>query len=329
MKARSILVRGGHEFLRLGAGLGLALVLGFFSPHRAISQEPRIITSVDTTVVTLGDRITFRVDVDHSADAEVAWPDSLDLSPFQVVGARLAPPRTAGDAARSSMTLTLTVFELGDLELPSFDVEVLGPGGEGTTLSTNPYGIQVVSVGLDEGGDIRNVRGPLSIPLSPLRIFLVALVVVLVAAIVVWVSKRMKPGELEGSGTMPAEHYRPPHEVALEQLDRLDSSPMLERGEVKEFHIRVSEIIRTYIEGRFQVPALEMTTFDTVDGMDRAGVDPNLIDRFREFLDRCDLVKFAKHRPPSEVCQETLALGRELVETTIPKATVVEEEEGV
>jgi hypothetical protein len=225
------------------------------------------------------------------------------------------------------LVVTLSAFELGELELPSLEVEVLGPGQESTRLTTNPYGIRVVSVGLDEGGDIRDVRGPLSIPLDPLRAFLVGLVIVLAAALIFWLSRRMKPGEAEASGTLPAEHYRPPHEIALEELKRLAASPLLESGQVKEFHIRVSEILRTYVEGRFQVPALEMTTFDTIAGMEGAGIDGAITDRFREFLHRCDMVKFAKHRPPAELCRETLTLGRELVETTIPTTVTVAEED--
>jgi hypothetical protein len=278
-------------------------------------------------VVTIGDRITFRVEVDHAPDAQIAWPDSVDLAPFQILEARVVPPRPAGEATRSGLVLTLSVFELGELELPSFDVEVLRPGQESTRLSTNPYGIRVVSVGLDESGDIRDVRGPLSIPLDPLRAFLIAMVVILSAALLFWLSRRMKPGEAEASGTLPAEHYRPPHEIALEELDRLAASPLLESGEVKEFHIRVSEILRTYVEGRFQVPALEMTTFDTVAGMEGAGIDGVITGRFREFLHRCDMVKFAKHRPPADICHETLTLGRELVEATIPEAVSVAEED--
>lgn len=329
MRVEGIRVQRELARLRVSAIFAVALLSPFLRPFVAASQGPRVLTSVDTTVITIGDRITFQVQVDHAPDAQVAWPDSLDLSPFQVLEARPSPSRVTGDGARSALTLILTAFELGELELPGFDIEILGPAEESTILSTNPYGIQVVSVGLDEGGDIRDVRGPLSIPIDPLRIFLIALVVVLAAAFLLWVSRRMRPGEMEASGTMPAEQYRPPHEVALEELERLAGSPLLERGEVKEFHIRVSEILRTYVEGRFRVPALEMTTFDTIAGMEREGIDASVTGRFRDFLHRCDMVKFAKHRPPEEICQETLALGRSLVETTIPKAAAVATGDGV
>ncbi len=46
----------------------------------------------------------------------------------------------------------MVAFELGDLEIPSFDIGVVAPDGSEITLSTDPYLITVQSVGLDEGG---------------------------------------------------------------------------------------------------------------------------------------------------------------------------------
>ena len=114
------------------------------------AQETRLHMSVDTSVVSVGDRITLTVLVDHHPDARLAWPDSLNLAPFEVLGAQVAPPLSQGETTRSSLVLVLAAFELGDLEIPSFDIQVTGPAGETTTLPTDRYGIQVLTVGLDE-----------------------------------------------------------------------------------------------------------------------------------------------------------------------------------
>jgi hypothetical protein len=256
--------------------------------------------------------------VDHAPDARVAWPDSLELGPFQVLEAGLLPPAAQGELTRSTAVLVLTAFELGDLEIPSFEVEVVGPGEGITTLDTNPFGIRVESVGLDESGDIRELKGPLWIPVNAGRVALWGLAL-LAAGVLAWLlyrrlRRRQAPEDFRGSG--PALPYRPPHEVALEALAELESSPLLERGEVKEYHIRVSDILRSYVEGRWQVPALEMTTRDITSGLTREGVAVSVVDEFRRFLDRCDMVKFAKHRPDDDSSLEVLSVGRRLVEET-------------
>jgi hypothetical protein len=288
------------------------------SPPQA--QGPRLQTEVDTTLVTVGDPITLLVSVEHAPGTRVAWPDSLELGPFEILGARASGPIARDDVSVSSLTLTLAAYELGELEIPSFQVAVVGPQGDSTLLSSDRFGIRVESVGLDEGGDIRGLKGPLGIPLSPVRIALWALALLLAGALALAAYRRRRRKGEQPQGRIPAAPPRPPHEVALEALARLEASPLLERGEVKEYHIRVSDILRTYVEGRFRVPALEMTTRDILSGLETVGVEASVKEGFRSFLDRCDMVKFAKHRPDAGTSREVLALGRRLVEETIPAA---------
>jgi hypothetical protein len=283
----------------------------------AAAQDARVTNDVDTTLVTVGDRIQMTVTVEHGVGARVVWPDSLDLSPFEVLGAQASPPATAGGRVRSSAVLTLTAFELGELEIPSFDLRVVGPGEAVETLSTDRFGVEVVSVGLDEAGDIRDIRGPLGIPVGVITVSLWLLLLLLALGAVYGLYRRSRRGlgdTVEEAGP-PA---RPAHEVALEALQRIEGSPLLERGQVKEYHIEVSETLRRYVEARFRVHALEMTTREVVDGLRRVRADGDLIDELRRFLDQCDMVKFAKLRPTSEASQSTLDLGRHLVTSSVP-----------
>jgi hypothetical protein len=111
---------------------------------------------------------------------------------------------------------------------------------------------------------------------------------------------------------------RPPHEVALEALAALEASPLLERGQVKEYHIAASDILRTYVEGRFRVEALEMTTREVLEGLAKIGADAPFRVGLRTFLEACDLVKFAKARPDAETSQAALDLGRRIILDSVP-----------
>ena len=297
--------------------IGLALVAG--AAHAQVS----IRTDVDTTLVTVGDRITLTVSVDHPSGASVVWPDSIDLSPFEVLGAQAMPPQVGAEGATSAVVFVHAAFELGELEIPSFAVTVLTTDGEQELLETDRFGIEVVTVGADETGDIREIRGPLSIPVSVIRVAGWLLVLLLLVGIALFAFRRWRsssPAEVADPGPPP----RPAHEIALEALDRLESSPLLSRGEVKEYHIEVSEILRRYVEGRFAVPALEMTTWEIAEGLEQAGVGQEFREGLRGFLDRCDLVKFAKVRPDSRASQDVLEVGRGLVRDSVGYIASVE-----
>jgi hypothetical protein len=289
-------------------------VSAFVAASLPLSAQATVFTNVDSTQVTVGDRITFTVLVDHEIGARVVWPDSLDLDPFEVLEARAGLPEVNGERERSTAVLSLTVFELGVLEIPSFELEVLSGDGSVEVVSTRRYGIQVLSVGADETGDIRGIRGPMAIAISVVRVALFAILLVSLLIVAYQLFRRFRRRPSDDSASDPGPPLRPAHELALEALDRLAASPMLDRGQVKEYHIEISDVLRRYVEARFGVPALEMTTWEVVGGLEREGVEPEFRDGLRSFLDRCDLVKFAKVRPDVDSSRSLILEGRSLVE---------------
>jgi BatD DUF11 like domain len=290
-----------------------AAVASLLAVALPLAAQSSIDARIDTTAATVGDRITMTVSVEHPAGARVTWPDSLDLAPFEVLETHEVPAQTTVEATKSTEVVTLTAFQLGDLEIPSFAVSVTGADGSEEVLHTDPFGVQVTSVGQDESGDIRDIRGPLGIPMSTLRLLLWVLLPLLAAGLLYAVARRLRPRRDRASRPALGELPRLSHEVALEALSALEASGLLERGQVKEYHIEVSDILRVYVEARFRVDALEMTTLEIMVGLERQDAPERFRSGLRAFLDQCDLVKFAKVRPAPEQCRQVLELGRRLV----------------
>ena len=283
-----------------------------------VGAQSSVVTEIDTTVVTVGDRITYTISVDHAVSAQARLPDSLTLGPFEVLQARTLPASTTPAGARSGWTLTLAAFELGELELPPVAVEVVAADGSTEVLQTDRYLIDVTSVGVDESGDIRDIRGPLGIPVGMGTILLWLLVLLLLAALLYAVVRKLRPREKHFVRPALGDLRRPAHEVALEALAALEASSLLDNGRVKEYHIAASDILRTYIEERFRVEALEMTTREVLASLSDVGADGSFRTGLRTFLDACDLVKFAKARPDNETSHAALELGRRIILESAP-----------
>ena len=300
-----------------GPVAGLLLCLSLLTDVSAQTDSPEIITAVDPAVITVGDPVRLVVTVSHSAESRVVWPDPFELDPFELADTRRLEPVREGNRVRSSTELTLTAFELGELTVPRLEVEVVDAAGDSVRLATEATVIRVESIGRDEGGDIRDIKGPLAIPFSVLRLlpWLAGLAGLAILGVAVYrrYQRRQRPDV-----QVPVAPPRPAHEVAYESLDALEASGLLELGEVKTYHIRVSDIMRVYTEDRFGVDAMEMTTREVLDGLKGARVAGGVVGDFRHLLDRCDLVKFAKFRPEAPACRDLVPLSRRLVDVTTP-----------
>jgi hypothetical protein len=110
---------------------------------------------------------------------------------------------------------------------------------------------------------------------------------------------------------------KPAHELAYERLRALVKEDLIGAGRIKEFYERISDILRHYIEHRFSLRAPERTTEEFLAELANAEVLPATEkQRLGEFLQHCDLVKFAKHNPTTQQIQETFDLVKDFIEKT-------------
>ena len=305
-------------------GLAAVLVASLAAPAAAQESapagraiEPTIETSVSAATAAVGDPVTIVVTVRHAADAEVRWPDPVDVAPFELLDPPVAQSAAVDGGLESRLELRVAAFELGELFFPSLDVEVVGAGGEETTLATEAVPVAIESVGRDEGGDIRDIKGPLAIPFAVVTLLPWLAALLAAAAVAAWLYRRYRRRSTP-EALVPELPPRPAHEIAREALDALEAAGLLERGEIKTWHIRLSDIVRVYVEGRFGVDAMEMTTGEVLDGLLRTDADRGAVADVQRLLDRCDLVKFAKLRPAIPECRELFPLARRVVDVTAP-----------
>lgn len=296
----------------------LAWVLLVPGPSNAQDDLPAIRVTVEPDSVTVGDIITVVVTVEHTLATSVTWPDPFELPPFEILRVDHDEPTREDDRLVSRAVVTLTSFELGELAVPTLSVEVVAEDNANspTSLSTSPLAIAVTSVGRDETSDIRDIRGPLFIPFQVVTLLPWIAGGLVLAGTAFWFYRRYARRPTAAPAAPPAPPPRPPEEVAYEALLAIELSDLLARGEVKTFHIRLSDTMRVYIEGRFDVQAMEMTTGEVLTGLRRTNTQSEIVGRFRRLLDRCDLVKFAKHRPEPTDCHDLVGLARGLVDVT-------------
>jgi hypothetical protein len=94
----------------------------------------------------------------------------------------------------------------------------------------------------------------------------------------------------------------PAHVIALRNLDLLKEAKLWQQGQVKQYYTNLTDIIRIYIEQRFEVPAMEQTSDEILASLRKIAIeDESCFAALKEILLLADLVKFAKALPlPNE-----------------------------
>src|SRR5205814_632429 len=104
-------------------------------------------------------------------------------------------------------------------------------------------------------------------------------------------------------------------EWAVAELDRLEKSDLPERGQVERFHRELADVVRRYLEARFNLQAPRQTTAEFLTGLRGSGVlSTEAKDLVGSLLERCDLAKFARADFSAPDCRKSAQSARRLVE---------------
>lgn len=158
--------------------------------------------------------------------------------------------------------------------------------------------------------DIRDIKPPVPIA-SPWPWIWTGLALALAAAAIAWWWRRRNRPAMAPPPPPP----EPPHLVALRRLER--ALTLIE--EPKPFCIELSDALRHYLEDRFNLHAPDRTTEEFLDELQ---ANPKLALGHKkllgDFLQQCDLVKFARHEPGRDALTALHQTANQLVHQTVP-----------
>lgn len=108
----------------------------------------------------------------------------------------------------------------------------------------------------------------------------------------------------------------PPHVIAIKALDELCNRKLWQNGKHKLYYSTLTEILRLYIEGRWEIGALEMTTDEIITALRDVDIKHDSRSNLVAILRTADMVKFAKALPDGEENEQLFDYAYYFVENT-------------
>ncbi|MEE2657082.1 MAG: hypothetical protein VX733_01180 [Candidatus Latescibacterota bacterium] len=286
----------------------------------ALSAMPRAWVEIDSTEVTIGDVVHATLNVAVAPSHRLVLPDlGADLPKLAVTFADSASTLLPEPTRR--WTYKLQAFEISTHTIPELTVAAVSASGDTTRLTTEPVAFEVHSV-LEEGEqELRDIKPPLLIT-GGIPVWLVALVVIAVVAVAVYLLARYLQSVSRGR-VEPQPAVRPPTDYVRE-FTRIESMGLLQRGAHKEYYILLSDTLRRFLEEHCNFEAMECTTAEVQAALFRArGIREEGCGRIIRFLERADLVKFARAIPELEVAEGEPDIGREIVRVVLAELEAI------
>ncbi len=302
----------------------LLLILFSFS---VFPQNIFVEASVDTSDYLIGDRINYSLKI--TADKNVYPVRPFFRDSLKNVDILQEPDPVTSESETEKIfeyNFTLTRFDSAEVTLPAIKVEYRVEGD--TTLKSilsNPVSFSVHRIVVSQEEDIKDIKPPVRIPLDLWMIALWILIGLILIAVLLYLYKKYFKKKPVEQVVQPKKIKIPAHIEALSKLNKLDSEQLWQKGFVKDYHSNITGIIREYFEKRFGLPALEMTTSESLNDLAKNPEAVNVLDITEKFLNNADLVKFAKYQPLAAVNEEMMTQAKDIINTTIPKQQIANE----
>jgi hypothetical protein len=267
------------------------------------AQEVSAIARFDTTDILIGDQIQLNISFTMPLDYRVIWPHYKDTLTRNIEIIGMSSVDTIINESENLVdmlqSITVTSFDSGYYYVPplKFQYQPIDDTAfsEATTI---PLYLKVHTMEVDTSQAIKAIKPPLRAPLT-FREILPWLLIAISAALIVFLTiyiirKRKKKQPLF---RIRPKIILPPHVVAMNGLESLKSKKLWQAGKVKDYYTELTDIVRIYIEDRFNVQAVEMTTDEILEGLKNSNVGQESINKLDRTLVLADLVKFAKEKP--------------------------------
>lgn len=291
------------------------------APASADDGAVAITTRLSPDPSHVGDILTLEVSAAFDRGYSVNLPIGVKFDPLHLVDVTEGEPQATGEGLRKTFSVRLQRFAPGPAQTPGFALTYVDPQGAIQTVAVPPVAFTVEALLANEAEPERKPEDPpisIEYPNTLAETIVYSVLGTLAFAVAAWLLVRRFWGRREPTVVIPA---IPPHVVALEALDELERSPLLAQGQVQDYYVQLSEIGKGYVERRFGIEALDRTTDEIRTALvrDPGRVAPLGADDVIGFLQRSDLVKFARMRPDDDEARNALGFVRDMVERSVPE----------
>jgi hypothetical protein len=286
----------------------------------------KVTTSIDTTKNKIGAQFNLTLKTEVDTATQVSFPKSKNFGPLEVIRSYQIDTIKKDGKYELIKKYGLAQFDSGTYTIPQLKILV----GKNVLLSDS-LKVTVQNVAVDtlkqKMYEIKPIAKADSSSSWIWKWILGLLLIIGIGALVYFLMKKFQRKKIEEVV------YKTPIEKATNLLNNLEKRELWQKGAVKEYYSELTDIARNYIEEAIEIPAMESTTSELIEGLRKASlkkkmkISPEILENLERVLKQADLVKFAKSKPLDfEIAEDKKKIEKTILtlDNAIPQ--IIEEE---
>lgn len=262
--------------------------------------------SIDRDSIFAGQPFNYKIDIKMPKDYVIEWTttkDTLNKSIEVIKRSEITnTPISNGDMI-FSQTLTLTSFDTGYVEIPPIGLKY-SKSIEDTTKNncfTEYMYIYVEPTSIDTTMAYKPIKMPIKQGITFIEVSTFAGGIIILIGLILLAIYLIKRSKNKGKIEEESIPEIPAIVTARERLSQLKDANLWQSGKSKEYYTYLTDIAREYLEGQFNIDAIEMTSDEILEEVKKLQIDKLILSKLEHTLTTADLVKFAKANPsPTE-----------------------------
>ncbi len=279
---------------------------------------------MDAKQIAVGDQARIFIEVQSDpAAGKLQWagiPDTFNN--LEITERGKIDTAHQGSRVIYKQRLTITGFDSGMFKIPAFVFSVIPNSGAAYTVQTDSFSLLVQTLAVDTSKAFKGIKNIIYVKSTWMDYIgyiiggIVFLVLIIVVVIYFLKNRKEKPVAKKAVVSL--------QDKTLQLLNQLEARQLWQKRQVKEYYIELTDIVRNYIEARFNTPALELTTDEILYKAQFHREMQPYHALLSEVLNTADLAKFAKFQPLPQEHTDAMDKARKFVDTTRPREIVTE-----
>jgi Na+-transporting methylmalonyl-CoA/oxaloacetate decarboxylase gamma subunit len=312
----------------------LLLLLLLFSFTGNLKAQVLVGVKMDTSMMLIGDqtKVTFEASFPDSLHVDLPIFSDTIIDKLEILNISDIDTIRENNSLKISQEYLVTCFDSGWYFIPPINFALAIPAlNQFDTLQSRPiyFGVSTMVIDTVNANAITDIKAPIDAPITLREILpFVGIGFVFILLVFLAYVLYMKFAKKEPIFVKKEKPKEPAHIIAYRELDNLKKEKLWQKGQIKEYYSKLTEVVRVYIEARFGILAMESTTDEIMEAFRISGdLNKELKEELFDTLGRADFVKFAKANPLANENEMSLTFAYDFVAKTKPVVILRDEDE--